>query len=122
MCSASSINLNLTASLPSNKAYLWHNTSLPTHADHTGGHQLLDLDAHRGVLHVLLQSGGVALGLVEDALHDGVVEDGHDLDLHISINFHNHGSNSRKSRVSNIPQDHSEYAPSSAAQSHQHEH
>lgn len=53
--------------------------SLPSHADHTRCHQLLHTDPHLRVLHVLLQSRRVALRLLQNALHDGVLEDRHDL-------------------------------------------
>lgn len=58
-----------------------HQIQLPPHADDTSSHQLLDLHPHLRVLHVLLQGGGIALGLLENALHNGVLEDRHDLGI-----------------------------------------
>lgn len=60
-------------------AFIYTARSSPSQANDTGSHQLLDLHPHLGVLHVLLQSGRVALGLLQNALHDRVLEDGHDL-------------------------------------------
>ena len=53
---------------------------LPSHTNNTSSHQLLDLHPHLRVLHVFLQRGGITLRLLEDALHNGVLENGHDLD------------------------------------------
>ena len=52
---------------------------LPTHADDARGDQLLHICADLGILHMLLQGRGVVLGLLQDALHDGVLQDRHDL-------------------------------------------
>lgn len=41
--------------------------------------KLLDLRADAGVLEMFLQRGGVVLGLLQNALHDGVLKDGGDL-------------------------------------------
>ncbi|KAI6876549.1 hypothetical protein KC338_g308 [Hortaea werneckii] len=76
-------------------------TILPPHPDDTGSHQLLDLAADTSVLHVLLQCLQIkrlaileksnftaweletylwiALGLLQNALHDRVLQDGHDV-------------------------------------------
>jgi hypothetical protein len=43
-------------------------------------HQLLDLGPDARVLEVLLQRGGVVLGLLQDALHDGVLDDAGNLE------------------------------------------
>ena len=48
---------------------------LSAHTDDTGGDQLLDSCPDGGVLHVVLQRGWVAFGLLENALHDGILED-----------------------------------------------
>jgi hypothetical protein len=53
--------------------------TLSPHADDAGVHQLLDLGADARVAQVLLQGGWVVLGLLEDALHDGVLQDACDL-------------------------------------------
>lgn len=60
----------------------------PSQADDTRSHEFLDLQPDVGVLHVLLQRGRVVLGLLEDALHDRVLEDGHDLHRHVSLNIY----------------------------------
>ena len=52
---------------------------LTSHPDDTGVHQLLDLGSDAGVLEMLLQGRGVVLGLLEDGLHDRVLEDADDL-------------------------------------------
>jgi len=41
--------------------------------------KLLDLGANAGVLEVFLQGSGVVLGLLQNALHDGVLKDADDL-------------------------------------------
>ena len=48
---------------------------LSTNTNDARSYELLDLGSDAGVLHVFLESGGVALGLLEDALHDGVLHD-----------------------------------------------
>ena len=50
------------------------NEHLPR-SDDTRVDQFLDLSAHDGILHVILQSARVALRLLQDLLHDGVVHD-----------------------------------------------
>lgn len=55
-----------------------------THADDARGHEFLHLGPDVCVLEMLLQGGGVVLGLLEDALHDGVLKDGDDLDGEVS--------------------------------------
>ena len=52
---------------------------LPTHADDACGDQLLHVCADLGILHMLLKGRGVVLGLLQDALHDGILQDRHDL-------------------------------------------
>jgi len=52
---------------------------LPTHADDARGDQLLHVCADLSILHMLLQGRGVVFGLLQDALHDGVLQDRHDL-------------------------------------------
>ena len=54
-------------------------TILPAHTNHTSSNQLLHLDPNVRIAHVLLQRRRVALGLLENALHDRVLEDGHDI-------------------------------------------
>jgi len=54
---------------------------LTSHPDDTSVHQLLNLGADAGVLEMLLQRCGVVLGLLEDGLHDGVLEDADDLSV-----------------------------------------
>ena len=43
-------------------------------------HQLLNLGPNLRVLQVLLQSGWVVLGLLQDSLHNGVLQDTDDLE------------------------------------------
>lgn len=53
--------------------------SLPSDPDHASSHQFLDLRPDLDVLHMLLKRRRVTLGLLEDALHDRVLENRHDL-------------------------------------------
>jgi hypothetical protein len=60
----------------------WPRTHLhtsPTHADNTSMHQLLHLRPDGRVLEMFLQRSRVVLCLLEDALHDGVLQDACDL-------------------------------------------
>jgi hypothetical protein len=57
-------------------------TCLSSHADDAGVDQLLDLGPDIRVLQVLLQSSGVVLGLLEDGLHDGVLQNADNLDMY----------------------------------------
>lgn len=52
---------------------------LAAHTDDTRGHELLYLGANVCVLEMLLQRSRVVLGLLQDALHNGVLQDGDDL-------------------------------------------
>lgn len=45
---------------------------LPAKSDDTGSNELLDVGLDARVLHVLLESSWVALGLLQDRLHDGI--------------------------------------------------
>lgn len=54
-------------------------TPLTTHANDASSDQLLDFGTNARVLHVLLQSGRIALCLLQDGLHDWVAHDTHDL-------------------------------------------
>lgn len=56
-------------------------SKLPSHSDHTSGNQFLNLQTDMGVLHVLLEGSRVATGLLQDALHDRILENGHDLGM-----------------------------------------
>ena len=47
--------------------------------DNASRHELLNLLHDIGVLHVVLERGGVIFRLLKDALHDGVLEYAHDL-------------------------------------------
>ena len=49
--------------------------------DDTSNYQLLNLGPNTWILHVLLQSRRVALGLLQDGLHDWVLQDTHDLNV-----------------------------------------
>ena len=50
---------------------------LPANANNTRSDQFLDLRADAGVLHMFVQGGWVALGLLQDRLHDRVGENLH---------------------------------------------
>lgn len=52
---------------------------LPSQPDDTSGDELLNLAPDVCVLHVLLKGSRVAPGLLEDTLHDRILEDRHDL-------------------------------------------
>ena len=60
---------------------------LTSHPDDTGVHQLLDLGSDAGVLEMLLQSRGVVLGLLEDGLHDGVLENADNLSVSVKLSY-----------------------------------
>lgn len=90
-----SINFGIFPPLPHDKLCLRHFSNfnrsstlpikhLPSHPDNTTGNQLLDLHPDTGVLHVLLKSGGIILGLLKDALHDRILENRHDLTKGVS--------------------------------------
>lgn len=52
---------------------------LPAKPDDAGGDESLEPVPDRRVLRVILEGGRVALGLLEDALHDGILQDADDL-------------------------------------------
>jgi hypothetical protein len=49
-------------------------------AGRTYRNELLDLRSDLRIPHVLIESFGVALSLLQDALHNGVLQDGQDLE------------------------------------------
>jgi hypothetical protein len=61
---------------PGNKALRQRRRSFAdlatAHADDASGNELLDLSSHARVAHVVVQSCWVALGLLQDRLHDGI--------------------------------------------------
>lgn len=102
-----------------NGVCLFNHTSkssrLSSHADHTGMHQLLDLGSDLRVLQVLLQRRRIFLGLLQDGLHNGVLQDTDNLTFQ-SVNQFMRYSELQK----NSPLGRAGYAPSSPAQSHPH--
>lgn len=58
---------------------------LPSETNNPSSNQFLNLASDLGILHVFLQGGGVTLCLLQNALHDGVLEDGHDLWKKVSV-------------------------------------
>ena len=54
-------------------------------SDHACCHKALDLVSNSWVFHVFLKCCRVALGLLQNALHDRILQDRHDLSCEISI-------------------------------------